>query len=225
MSAPELGAATGPLRTIDGTDVQQYEHGWKFRWRAPVPDHDARPAERQRLKRRYNGEPVGGEARHAGRARRPFDDQVLADLAARAAEHQPIESPRAGAPNWGQPFTWRQVDQHNCLRDAIHNAFGLSYARIPPRPSNPPAGWGDQFDDGLRRAGLHLELVPSRDLDVGKAERWVALIDDHAVAMIGQRVLHDSAQRWSAGEKLDVPLIAGYVRRRARVDRWGKVTA
>jgi hypothetical protein len=160
-----------------------------------------------------------GQRRSAGRS---FDAAVLADVAARAAELQPLPAPPARRPDWGRPLTWRDTDRDNCLRDAVHHAFGISYARIPPRPSNPPDGWGDQFDAGLRAAGLHLELVSGRDLDVGKGERWVALITDHAVAMIGQRVLRDSAERWAPGEQLDVPVVAGYVRRRVKTDKWGR---
>jgi hypothetical protein len=237
--APELGEPTGPAKTVEpGVIAQPFEHGWHFRLSGPgVAQHVAVRANRsqadleerralhERFKRRYRGEPVGGNERHPVRRRpAPFDPAVLADLAARAAAHEPMPAP-ARTPNWGKPLTWRNTDRDNCLRLAVHNAFGLPLSRIPARPSDPDDGWGDRFDAGLRSAGLHLELVPSRDLNVDRNERWVALIDGHAVAMIGMRVLHDSAQRWAQGERLDVPIVCGYVRKRAKTDRWGKVLA
>jgi hypothetical protein len=160
-----------------------------------------------------------------GRTGKRRTDPELAEIRQRATRYQPLEPSPARPADWGKPLTWRDVDQGNCLRLAINAAFGLPLGRIPPRPSNPPDGWGDEFEDGLRRAGLHLELIPSRDLELAKGERWVALIIDHAVAMVGMRVLHDSARRWTPGERLDAPIICGYVRKDVRTDKWGKVLA
>jgi hypothetical protein len=160
-----------------------------------------------------------------GRTGKRRKDPELAEIRQRAARHRPLAAPPARPPDWGAPLTWRDVDERNCLRLAVNAAFGLPLSRIPPRPTNPDDGWGDRFEDGLRQAGLNLELIPSRDLDLAKGERWVALIDRHAVAMAGMRVLYDSARRFAQGAQLDEPIVAGYVRRRVRTDRWGRVLA
>jgi hypothetical protein len=114
MSAPELGAPTGPAKLIDGITVRRYEHGWRAVG-PPFPRSDW-----PRLKRRYEGEPVGGHARHARRRRVPFDDKVLADIAARAAEHKPIsvlERPAGHrAPDWGADGP---IAEGNCLRLSV----------------------------------------------------------------------------------------------------------
>jgi hypothetical protein len=159
---------------------------------------------------------------HAGRRHHPFDAGVLADIAVRAAELRPLPPPPPRAPDWGQPATWRNTDRQNCLRIAVSTAFGVPLDRVPVRPSNPSDEWADEFQATLRRGGLDLELIPGRELEVGTNERWVALIEDHAVAMCGRAVLFDSAKRWQPGEQLDVPVLTGFVRRRVKTDRWGK---
>jgi hypothetical protein len=207
----------GETKTIEGVEVARLDaKRWRFRYSGGRPDFE-------RLKAIYQGrKPAARADRHAGRSRRPFDAATLADVRARAAEFQPLPAPPARSPDWGAPLTWRDVDEKNCLRIAISMAFGLPLHRVPPRPTNPDDRWADEFENTLRHGGLDLELVPARELEIGRGERWVALIDGHAVAMIGRRqVLYDSAKRWARGEQLDVPLIAGYVRRRVKTDRWG----